>query len=71
MITEDELLARVGALTIAVQALYLAHPNREAAVHQLQRLADGAADVMLGKAIPDATLDHLQATLRDFIAAVS
>jgi hypothetical protein len=52
------------------QALYLAHQDRAAAVAQLERLADGAQDLMIGKAIPDDGLELLQQQLRDFIAAV-
>jgi hypothetical protein len=42
-----------------MQTLYLAHPNRAAAVAQLERLVDGTQDLMIGKAIPDEALDLL------------
>jgi hypothetical protein len=70
MLSDHELRARLTALTIEVQPLYLAHPNRAAAIAQLERMADGAQDLMMGKAIPHEALDLLQQQLREFIAAV-
>ncbi len=70
MISEQELRARLTALTLEVQALYLAHPDRAAAVAQLERLADGAQHLVVGRGTVDQTLQLLQKELRAFIAAV-
>jgi hypothetical protein len=51
-----------------MQAPYLSRPRRAVAVAQLERLADGTQDLMMGKPIPDEALELLQKQLRDFIA---
>ncbi len=67
---DSEIRAQIAMLTIAVQALYLAHPNGERALIQLQRLADGSRDSMQAHPIPDATLDRLNELLQELIAAI-
>ncbi len=70
MLDEEDLEARMTVLTMAVQALYATHPNREAVVGQLQQLADGANEIMQAYAISNHALARLRAYLADFIAAL-
>ncbi len=70
VIDETEIRAQIGMLVIGLQALYLAHPNQELAISQLERMAQGSADLMLGSAIPDKTLERLNELLQALIAAL-
>lgn len=62
--------ARIAMLTIAIQALFLSHPNGEAALNQLRRLAAGSRELMQGHAIDHATLDRLDQYRRGLISAI-
>lgn len=66
-----DIRARLTMLTIAIQALYLAYPNGEAALRQLQRLAVGSRDMYQGMPIDEDALDRLQELLDDLINAIA
>ena len=64
------LRTRITMLTLAVQALYLTHPDLPAALAQLERFTAGIRDVLSGTGTPDQEIEHLTTLLDDFVAAL-
>lgn len=70
MTESANLRTRITMLTLAVQALYLTHPNLPAALDQLERFTEGIRDVLSGTGTPDEEIEHLSTLLQDFITAL-
>ena len=64
------LRTRLTMLTLAVQALYITHPNLPAALAQLDRFTDGIRDVLTSTGTPDEEIEHLTSLLDEFVAAL-